>query len=199
MNSLTKPPTKPPTSSIENIIKNIFEIIKLNEHCVIEYYPHINLVYNCGGYLKNETVDKLNLPDAKYNITTDSYTEYIHREKKMIIHENGEKDFVKNHQIHYHIQQIDETIGLIVISEFEYIDPNKFPILHKYYDVVKKNIINYDDRFLTVSLITENPNEPTMKKYIKISFNIPKNFDELCKKRIIKHLKEALSLIPSNQ
>ena len=87
---------------------------------------------------------------------------------------------------------------MIIVSENENIDPNKFPILNKYNDVIEKNIINYDEHYITISLITELSSN-NKKKYIKLSFNIPKNINDSTKIKIMKHFKEAISLIPNSQ
>jgi hypothetical protein len=174
---------------MENIIEQIFQKQEL-DGCTVEYYPHIFLNYTTGGTFKNENISELKINNAY--ITDDNVTEYIHREKKMIIHNNGDREYFNIKQKY---NDISKDAGLFIVSKIECIDPNKFPILSQYYDISNKIIKSYDYRYINISLIKENilidKNQHSEITYIKISFVIPNDIS--IKKKIIKHIKEVLS------
>lgn len=169
----------------ENIIEEIFNLPDLDE-CVVEYYPHVNVLYESGGSFQNETNIDFKFPN--YSITDEDVTEYVYHDKKLIFHHNtNDREYTLIQQRFNKIQD-----GLFIVSKIDYIDPNRFPILCQYYDKTQKHIKTYFGKYLTVFVITEND-----INYLKISFNI--NYDEHYKKKIIKNLKEVISLIQQKQ
>jgi hypothetical protein len=167
---------------MEQIINNIFQTPDL-ENCTVEYYPHVIVQYKQGGVFKNENITKLDI--KKSYETTDTITEYVHREKKFIVHKNGDREYLK---IQQKINHLSQENGLFVVSKIECIDPNKFPVLSQYYDISKKTIKMYDGKYTTTSIITEDD-----LTYIKLSFSIV--YDDIMCKKIIKNLKELISLL----
>ena len=170
----------------DSTISEIFDIPIVSEHNIVEYYPHIIQQYNHGGMFKDEKFELVN--NENYSVKTDIFTEYIHREKKLVVHESGDREYLLIKQLACKLSN-----GLDIVSDVECIDPNKFPVLNKYYDICKKNVVSYEDNYITISSISEKNNN-----YIKLSFQIPKKFDEQYKRRVLRHFKAALSLLPQN-
>lgn len=168
---------------MEEFLTEIFSDHNFDD-CVFEYYPHINIQYKTGGTIVNENIETLNMPFSL--IKTDTITEYIYRERKMIVESSGDKEYQNVHQIHCYVKP-NNANGLVIISQIEYIDPNKFPVLNSYYDINKKVVRTYDDKYITIQLISENND----MNYIKISFNITQN--EEYKKRIKRHFTKVIS------
>lgn len=180
-----------------NIIFNICHIMSniINEYisdptlekCIVDFYPHIQLNFKTGGFLINETCDELKIPNI--GITEENVTEYIHRDKKLIIYESGNKEYLSINQKSNKINN-----GLFIVSKIDNIDPNRFPILKNYDNICKKNIITYDNKYFTTSLIHESYSENNKDKnikYIQISFIITN--DERFNIHLIKHFKEVVS------
>lgn len=178
---------------MEDTIKEIFAIPKL-DGCVVDFYPHIIQQYNTGGIIKNERDTIFNL--QMYPVREEKYIEYIHREKKLIIYDSGDREYVSVQQKLHKI-----TNGLYVVSKIDCIDPNKFPILNKYYDVKRKSTKIYDDKYITISIISEYDKDTVTPSsdditYIKLSFVI--NYDDHYRRSIIRHLTEVISLLQNN-
>lgn len=154
--------------------------------CVINYYPHIIKQYTNGGKFKNENFNELKI--FTKNLVEEITTEYIYKNKKMIVDANGNKEFQCIQQ-----KTCFMNNGLYEVLNIEFIDPNKFPILNKYYDVSKKHVYKYLDKYVTVSLINETIDEKTTINYIKLSFSVPQN--ETQKQSLYRHLKAIIALI----
>lgn len=161
-----------------DIIANIFSNPEF-DGSLVEYYPHVNIQYETGGTIVNEDLDKLkiNLKLRK----TEKCTEYIYREKHLTVYDE-EREY-------QNIQQQKSFInnGLIVISKVENIDPNKFPVLNNYYDIIKKTVQTYDDKYITFTITSEEDGIT----YTKISFTVVQN--DTYKKKILRHLKAIIS------
>jgi len=158
------------------------------DKCTVDYYPHISVQYNTGGMIINETCESLNIPN--FGISEETLTEYTYRDKKLIIYDSGNKEYLSVNQKLHKISD-----GLFIISKVDCIDPNKFPILKKYDNICKKNIISYDHKYFTTSLVTEiyqdsNNVEKTIK-YIQISFTITN--DERYNNHLMKYFREVVS------
>lgn len=167
---------------MEQTINDIFAIPNMDGY-VVEYYPHITKQYEQGGIIAND--DGINIANRKI-MKEETVVEYIYREKKLLVHENGDREYISAQQEYNIIGD-----GLYVISNIEYIDPNKFPILNKYYDTIRKTVTTYDDKYITISIINEGN-----FSYLKISFTI--NYNEQYKRSIIRHIKEVLSSLQHN-
>jgi hypothetical protein len=171
-------------SKIETFIKTINDVFNNPEYegLTLNYYPHLTNQYNSGGQFKNETISDISKYYSEPPIE-ESYTEYVHKDKSMFVtkyineSENAvlNKDFQYNHQIDYRI-----TDGLYLIMKIEKIDPNRFPILQKYYNTIETNVKSFNEKYINVSLITENQT----LTYLKISITITN--DDHIKKKIIK-------------
>jgi len=164
---------------MEQYISNIIDDSS-NDGYIIEYYPHIEILYENGGRIKN--IDKSSLKIPYQQTKTVECTEYVHYEKILRIYENRSREYL-------HIQQKYNKLfnGLVIVEHMEFIDPNKFPIINKYHDVRRKNIITYEYKNIMIDVITEKPDWT----YLKISFTIPSN--EQMKKKIRSYFKEVVS------
>ena len=175
---------------MEETITEIFKIPNV-DGTTVDYYPHIKADGRIGYFLDEPTVQ---FNAQNFSQKEEKYTEYVHYNKRMVIHETGERDYMLHKQV---FQKIAD--GLFVVSKIEYIDPNRFPILCKYHAVCRRTIKTYDDKYITVSIITEEyPNENYLGRltYIKISFII-ENTDKFMN-GVIRHIKAALSSICNN-
>lgn len=177
---------------MDSALNEIFQMQNLEE-CIIDYYPHIIMQYDTGGIFQNETFTSLNVPNA--HESCDTVTEYVHREKKLIIHESGDREYLSIQQKMHKLSD-----GLFVVSKVDCIDPNKFPILCKYYDICNKKIKSYDDKYITTSIISESISKNNIN-YIKMSFTITPTIirDDVIKRKIIKRFKEVVSLLPRKE
>lgn len=167
------------------------------EGCIVEYYPHIEHTYTYGGEIVNEkgTVgeDVENEKLIRIPYSECEYTEYVHGWKIMNIYENGMREYKCIEQ-----KYVDVHDGLYVVSKIDYIEPNKFPILSKYYDVCHKYIKTYNDKYIDISYIKEYAEKGLRrmenndyKIYLKLTFEInPK-----CQKNLIRHFTSIISLI----
>lgn len=177
---------------MDDTIKEIFSVPKL-DGCTVEYYPHIIKQYNSGGIIKNDKNKTFNL--QKYPMKEETCIEYVHREKKLIMYDSGDREYVSVQQKLHKI-----TDGLYVVSKIDCIDPNKFPILNKYHDVKRKMTKIYDDKYITISVISEHNMNTMLSQdditYIKLSFVI--NYDEHYKRSVIRHFIEVVSSLQSN-
>jgi hypothetical protein len=164
---------------MEDTINEIFAIKQL-DGCVVEFYPHIEQTSQNCGTIRDEILENIKIDNLQFS--DDEYTEYIHGWKIMSVFRN----FV--HEYKY-IQQkyIKLNNGLFIVSKIDYIDPNKFPILSKYYDISHKKVRTYHDKYLSISFITENEEHT----YLKISFEI----NSKCQTGILRHLTSIISLI----
>lgn len=186
---------------METTIDEIFANPRL-DGCIVEYYPHVILQYENGGTLKNDANLDLSV-FSKFATRDEKYTEYIHREKKLTVYSSDDNEC--NNREYVTVQQkynklipvtnSKETVPvsacLFVVSKIDCIDPNKFPILNKYYDICEKTVKIFDDKYLTISIIQEKS-----ITYIKISFAV--NRDVQYKRGVLRHLKEVISLLPHN-
>lgn len=166
------------------------------EKMTIEYYPHIQLYYSSdklyNGHILNET--KIKFP--KDNVINVEYTEYTHNEKHLRVYDEEPKkrEFI-------HVSQIDNQVqdGLYVLSKYEYIDPNKFPIMNKYHDIkhIKSHCLSHKN--IDILLIEQtNTRDPIDSlKYIKLSMVIPNS--EQLKKKLKKEFTIACSLVSQMQ
>lgn len=139
------------------------------EQLTIDYYPHIVVDYATGGHLMNETIteyEKIFDNDGKYTKNVYDYTEYVHNNKKMLVHANNDKEYIEISQLECIVSK-----GLYNLHNFIHIDPNKFPILNKYYDVCNYHELVYKNKYLNVHLISDLTNSIS---FIKISFSLPK-------------------------
>jgi len=164
---------------MEETIRKLF----LNEDfdgCVVEYYPHITKMYETGGMIKDEK--NINLNFSKYQVKEEEYTEYVFHDMKKIMYETGEREYTITQQKFCCVED-----GLYVVSKTECIDPNKFPVLNKYYDICHKKIKTFSNKYISISVISENN-----KIHLKMSFNIIS--DEHHQHGVIRCLKEAISL-----
>lgn len=153
----------------------------------IEYYPHIELLYETGGVIRNEDITELKIPYTQ--IKKSIFTEYVYNEKCLRVYDNKEREYLHAQQICNKIITDVETStsAIIIMSMYEYIDPNKFPIINKYHDIRKKIVSTYEYKNITIDLITEQPDINNLK----ISFMVPCN--EQLKKKIMIHFKEVVS------
>ena len=132
--------------------------------------------------------------------------EYIHREKKLIVDDTGNREYMTIQQKFHSLCEFknkthDTNSALIVVSKIEYIDPNKFPILNKYHDVSKKSMKIYDDKYIAINVISEYDfndkknyeHDKQIITYIKLSFAVHNN--EQYKRSVIRHFKEVISLL----
>lgn len=176
--------------NIENIIKEI--LLNPNLYgCIVEYYPHIIKLYDMGGQIKTENLSTFTI--SNYSIMSDTITEYIHREKKMIVHESDNNQLCCDRE-YLNIQQKHNmltTEGLFIVSRIEHIDPNKFPILNKYYDITKKKIKTFRNKYISVSIINET--EHFDEQYIKLSFGV--NNNEQYINSVLRHVKGVIALL----
>lgn len=162
--------------------------------CTVDYYPHIVKQYENGGTLKNENNVSINCKPTR--IICDTATEYVYGWMKMIIHDDHTREYLssmcKDHKI---------TDGLYIVSKIDCIDPNKFPILCKYYDISTKISKIYYDKYVTLQIINEQwcdgkNEQKNNATYIKISFQIENG--EQYKRGVIRHIKEVISLLQYN-
>jgi hypothetical protein len=171
-----------------NILKECIYDVNFDKH-EFEYYPHIQIQYDIGGYITNETCNELDIPNI--GITEEIIDEYTYHDKKLNIYNSGNKEYLVFQQKFFKINN-----GLILVSKKDCIDPNKFPILKNYDNMCQKHIINYDNKYFTTSLITETYKESNIEKkikYIKLFFTIINN--EQYNKHLIKHFTEVISLL----
>lgn len=163
-----------------------------NVGLTVEYYPNIKLMYQnndvFGGTIMNENISKIKLP---YDIVKHTeYTEYTHNEKHLRVYsgETKKREFI-------HVSQVDNKIidGLFVLSKYEYIDPNKFPIMNRYYDVKHVKSTSCERKGVEIFLIEE---KDTIS-YSKISFIVPEN--EQLKKKIKKEFTTVCSSMSQMQ
>lgn len=151
----------------------------------IEYYPKIQKMYkNVGRIAMDENVFKSinGILGKKYlGVTSYKTYEYTHRDKKLILYET-DSEYIKYHQLGHTIGD-----GLIVIYRKERIDPNKFPIINEYNDVVEKDNMTYHLKNITIESIQENTNV----FYIKVVFDC----NSMNKKQIMRELKGLISLL----
>lgn len=166
---------------MESFLLEIFKNSMYNGNTV-EYYPHADLMYENGGTIRNENMTTLKIPYAQTKKNT--FTEYIHNEKCLRIYDNKEREYL---HISQSTNRILDNAGIIIVSMYEYIDPNKFPIINKYHDVRRKIITSYEHKNITIDIINEQPDI----NQLKISFVIPCN--EQLKKKTLKHIKEVIS------
>lgn len=159
---------------MEKTIETIFSI-KENQDCEIDYYPHIIKQYENGGRFVQENFSKIDFDDTK------EITEYIFRNKKLIVNKMGDREYNIEHQ-----KMTILADGLYVVTKVECIDPNKFPVLHKYYDISHKIIHSKEYKYITISYIQEDD-----LQYIKLSFPV----DTENMKKIIKQLKDVREII----
>lgn len=156
--------------------------------CVVEYYPHINLHHSHGGSLVSEDFSQLKIPSQI--ISNKNIVEYVLGDKKMIITIDNMSDAEKNKE-YILLQQKAHYIdsGLFVVSNIKNIDPNRFPNIDKYYDVVRKHEITYESKCVKLMLITEKINDDDKLNYIKIEFSI----SDVNKISVQKHFREVVS------
>jgi hypothetical protein len=165
------------------------------EGCVVEYYPHIENISSKCGNIRDEKPyldkDENNIKLSHLQCSESEYTEYIHGWKIMNIYESG------IHEYKY-IQQkyTDIHDGLYVVSKIDYIEPNKFPILSKYYDIRHKKTKTYHDKYFDISYIKEErkdemSEEKVNKIYLKLIFEINTKYQ----KNIIRHITSIISLL----
>jgi hypothetical protein len=191
---------------MENIIKEILSTPKF-DGCVVEYYPHVIRQYETGGFIKNETELVFNPPNIPTR--TEKMVEYIHREKKLVVYESGDREYLSVQQkfnqlcdgspnsATYDGTGKMENSALVIVSKVDCIDPNKFPMLNKYYDICRKTVTIFDDKYITISIISENNIDGESQfTYIKISFLIHNN--EQYKRGVLRHFREVVSLLPRN-
>lgn len=151
--------------------------------CTIEYYPCIiSKTKNIGKLCKYEKILLNGLEKEIKNIT-----EYFHKDRVMVITDDGTKEFLCVTEKEHIIMN-----GLIIVSNIDNIEPNKFPTLYKYDRVIHKNIVQYYDKYITIQEITENPNTDNTNMYTKIMFEVCTN--EKYNDKILKHIKNVLQL-----
>lgn len=165
------------------------------EDCVVDYYPHIDMTiddltqipmnehnnYAIVGQIRNEIDFSINLPNCQY--IDDKLTEYSYRDKKLVIHESNEREYLLIQQKYNKISD-----GLFVVSKIDCIDPNRFPMLNQYHTVSTKVIRKYEHKLISLYIIHEYNDT-----YIKLSFTLVNN--DKYKKDIIKQFKEVISLL----
>lgn len=161
-------------SELEHIVLN-----NNFEDCLVEYYPHIETRSSFGKII-SET-KPINISKCEY--TDDEYDEYVHLDKKMLIHANGEREYLMIQQKYNKISD-----GLFIVSKITCIDPNRFPILNNYHITSHIKIRTYEYKSISINVIEEND-----EIIVKISFNIVNN--EKYKKDLIKHFREVISLL----
>lgn len=166
---------------MESFLLELFEDSSYNGNTV-EYYPHIDLLYETGGTIRNEDMTIIKIPYTQTKKNT--FTEYIHNEKCLRIYDNKEREYL---HISQSANRILGTAGIIIVSMYEYIDPNKFPIINKYHDVRRKIITSYEYKNIMIDVVNEQPGI----NQLKLSFVIPCN--EQLKKKTLKYLKEVVS------
>jgi hypothetical protein len=181
---------------MESFLMEIFKNPSYNGYTV-ELYPHVELLYENGGTIRNENIATLKIHYTQTKKNT--FTEYIHNEKCLRIYDNKEREYLHISQSICRVQHLDlpnmkneaspdiNKYGIIIVSMYEYIDPNKFPIINKYHDVRRKIVTSYEHKNITIDIIQEQPN----MNHIKLSFVIPCN--EQLKKKTLKYLKEVIS------
>lgn len=156
---------------------------------MVEYYPHINVFYEGGGEIINET-PKFTSPITL--VKTNNYTEYVYNEKYLRVFQNKEKEFLQYQQQYSSIiSDMNSSKGLMIISHWEYIDPNRFPIVNKYHDVRHKCISEYEYKNIIIDSILEDND----MNYIRISFPIHTSINDLVKKKLFANFKEVISLV----
>jgi hypothetical protein len=166
------------------------------EKMTVEYYPHIQLHYDANKLYAGSLVNETNIKFPIENVNQVEYTEYTHNEKHLKVYDGEQKkrEFI-------HIVQVDNKIqdGLYVVSKYEYIDPNKFPIMNKYHDIkyIKSQCLSHKgiDIFLIEQRTASNSTDSL--KYIKLSMVIPSN--EHMKKKFKKEFTVACSLVSQMQ
>ena len=136
---------------------------------VYVYFPTVQFTENTGTinlnkYQFDKLLRLLIREYGKYTKLCELYYNYYN--KKYVIINGCDKKLL---QIDTFDTIIEKNIIYNIVTETE-IDINKFPIIDKYHNIVKKNIMEYKVNDYSIQMITESyPNDKTIY-YIQIHF-----------------------------